>query len=88
MRANVFLYKPEEKIFSLRFLLLVRNWTILNVVVLYQIIRKLDKNNRTLNIVLKFTLSTSVMFSFSRLQHCSLLGNQNTKIIMQFWKTI
>lgn len=65
MRANVFPYKPEEKIVSLRFLFLIRNWTILNVVVLYQIIQKLDKNNRTLNIVFKFTLSTSVMFSFS-----------------------
>lgn len=38
---------------------------ILNVVVLYQIIRKLNKNNRTLNIVFKFTPSTSAMFSFS-----------------------
>lgn len=65
MRANVFLYKPEKNIFSLPFLFSIRSWTILNVVVLYQIIRKLNKNNRTLNIVFKFTLSTSAMFSFS-----------------------
>lgn len=43
MRANVFLYKPEGQIVSLRFLFLIKNWTILNVVVLYQIIQKLDK---------------------------------------------
>lgn len=65
MRAYVFLYKPEKNIFSLPFLFSIRNWTILNVIVLYQIIRKLNKNNRTLNIVFKFTLSTSAMFSFS-----------------------
>lgn len=65
MRANVFLYKPEENIFSLTFLSLIRNWTTLNVVVLYQIIRKLNKNNRTLNIVFKFTVSSSALFSLS-----------------------
>lgn len=73
MRANVFLYKPEEKCVKLTVIL--KKLDKVKVEVLHLILGKLNKNKKTMSIIFKTTPLTSAMFSSS-----------TTLLIAEKWK--